>query len=137
MFSSVQEFEYTPECCIFDLLHVSLYHGWLAEPAAPAVQRAVAQCGYNQLVDKIITNKSSDDPELSHQGQSRSGPPSTLGGVGSRRPRAGVYLLSLVGSWELCVSQVCTRSLSPMKDPKRNSSPFNPEQILRGPLPAL
>ena len=67
---SVQEFEYTPECCIFDLLHVRLYHGWLVEPDEPDVQRAVAQCGYNQLVDKIITNKSSDDPELSHQGES-------------------------------------------------------------------
>ena len=64
----VQEFEYTPECCIFDLLHVRLYHGWLVEPSEPEVQRAVGQCGYNQLVDKIITNKSSNDPELSHQG---------------------------------------------------------------------
>ena len=66
----MQEFEYTPECCIFDLLHVRLYHGWLVEPSEPDVRHAVAQCGYNQLVDKIITNKGSDDPELSHQGES-------------------------------------------------------------------
>ncbi|XP_043221055.1 ubiquitin carboxyl-terminal hydrolase MINDY-1-like isoform X2 [Amphibalanus amphitrite] len=66
-FSGVQEFEYTPECCIFDLLHVRLYHGWLVDPREPDVHRVVAQCGYNQLADKIITNKDSDDPELLHE----------------------------------------------------------------------
>ncbi|XP_037092601.1 ubiquitin carboxyl-terminal hydrolase MINDY-2-like [Pollicipes pollicipes] len=65
-FCGVQEFEYTSECCIFDLLNVRLYHGWLVEPGLPDLCRAVGQCGYNQLVDKIITNKSSDDPTLAH-----------------------------------------------------------------------
>lgn len=64
----MQQFEYTSECCIFDLLHVRLYHGWLVDPADAALHRAVGQCGYNQLVDKVITNKSSDDPTLAHDG---------------------------------------------------------------------
>ena len=28
-FTSVKEFEYTPECIVFDLLSIGLYHGWL------------------------------------------------------------------------------------------------------------
>ena len=31
-FTGVQDFEYTPECIIFDLLNISLYHGWLVDP---------------------------------------------------------------------------------------------------------
>jgi hypothetical protein len=28
----VSKFEYTPECIIFDLLNIPLYHGWLFDP---------------------------------------------------------------------------------------------------------
>ncbi|NWR81776.1 MINY1 hydrolase, partial [Centropus unirufus] len=31
-FTGVSDFEYTPECIIFDLLNVPLYHGWLVDP---------------------------------------------------------------------------------------------------------
>ena len=31
----VRDFEYTTECIIFDLLHISLYHGWLVDPQNP------------------------------------------------------------------------------------------------------
>ena len=33
-FTGVQDFEYTKECIIFDLLNISLYHGWLVDPQA-------------------------------------------------------------------------------------------------------
>lgn len=31
-FTGVSDFEYTPECIVFDLLNVPLYHGWLLDP---------------------------------------------------------------------------------------------------------
>lgn len=31
-FTGVSDFEYTPECIVFDLLDIPLYHGWLLDP---------------------------------------------------------------------------------------------------------
>lgn len=31
-FTGVTDFEYTPECIVFDLLDIPLYHGWLVDP---------------------------------------------------------------------------------------------------------
>lgn len=31
-FTGVSDFEYTPECIVFDLLNIPLYHGWLLDP---------------------------------------------------------------------------------------------------------
>lgn len=35
-FTGVSDFEYTPECSVFDLLGVPLYHGWLVDPQVRA-----------------------------------------------------------------------------------------------------
>ncbi|XP_063172839.1 ubiquitin carboxyl-terminal hydrolase MINDY-1 [Candoia aspera] len=61
-FTGVSDFEYTPECIVFDLLNVPLYHGWLVDPQTPGVARAVGKLSYNQLVEKIISCKHSSDP---------------------------------------------------------------------------
>ena len=60
----VSDFEYTKECIIFDLLNISLYHGWLLDPQEEDVATAVHSLSYNQLVETIIDNKHSADPEL-------------------------------------------------------------------------
>lgn len=62
-FTGISDFEYTPECIVFDLLRIPLYHGWLVDPQTPDVQKAVGTCSYNQLVEKIINWKSSPDTE--------------------------------------------------------------------------
>ncbi|POI22372.1 hypothetical protein CIB84_013881 [Bambusicola thoracicus] len=67
-FTGVSDFEYTPECIVFDLLNVPLYHGWLVDPQSPEVVRAVGKLSYNQLVEKIITCKHSGDPNLVTEG---------------------------------------------------------------------
>lgn len=67
-FMGVSDFEYTPECIVFDLLNVPLYHGWLVDPQSPEVVRAVGKLSYNQLVEKIITCKHSGDPNLVTEG---------------------------------------------------------------------
>ena len=40
-FTGVKDFEYTPECIIFDLLRIPLFHGWLVDPETPDVVSAV------------------------------------------------------------------------------------------------
>ncbi|XP_065607608.1 ubiquitin carboxyl-terminal hydrolase MINDY-1 isoform X2 [Cyrtonyx montezumae] len=67
-FTGVSDFEYTPECIVFDLLNVPLYHGWLVDPQSPEVVRAVGKLSYNQLVEKIITCKHSGDTNLVTEG---------------------------------------------------------------------
>ncbi|XP_078526760.1 ubiquitin carboxyl-terminal hydrolase MINDY-1 [Lissotriton helveticus] len=67
-FTGVSDFEYTPECIVFDLLNIPLYHGWLVDPQGPEVVLAVGKLSYNQLVEKIITCKHSSDPNLVTEG---------------------------------------------------------------------
>lgn len=61
-FTGVKNFEYTSECTIFDLLDIHLYHGWLLDPQSAEVVSAVGSMSYNQLVEMIISKKTSDDP---------------------------------------------------------------------------
>ncbi|KAG9489426.1 hypothetical protein GDO78_005415 [Eleutherodactylus coqui] len=67
-FTGVRVFEYTPECIVFDLLDIPLYHGWLVDPEIAEVATAVGNCSYNQLVEKIISCKQSENSELVSQG---------------------------------------------------------------------
>ena len=53
----VADFEFTPECIVFDLLSIGLYHGWLIDPQNAETVSAVAGLSYNQLVEKIIASK--------------------------------------------------------------------------------
>ncbi|CAN8206873.1 unnamed protein product [Coccothraustes coccothraustes] len=67
-FTGVSDFEYTPECIVFDLLNIPLYHGWLVDPQSPEQVRAVGKLSYNQLVEKIITCKHASDSGLVSEG---------------------------------------------------------------------
>ncbi|XP_060057704.1 ubiquitin carboxyl-terminal hydrolase MINDY-1 isoform X2 [Erinaceus europaeus] len=67
-FTGVSDFEYTPECSIFDLLGIPLYHGWLVDPQSLEAVSAVGKLSYNQLVEKIITCKHSQDTNLVTEG---------------------------------------------------------------------
>jgi len=66
-FSSVSDFEYTKECIVFDLFNIALYHGWLVDPQQEEVVKAVDGLSYNQLVERIINNKTSSDSDLINQ----------------------------------------------------------------------
>ncbi|CAH6874754.1 ubiquitin carboxyl-terminal hydrolase MINDY-2 [Phodopus roborovskii] len=67
-FTGVRVFEYTPECIVFDLLDIPLYHGWLVDPQIDDIVKAVGNCSYNQLVEKIISYKQSDNSQLVSEG---------------------------------------------------------------------
>ena len=51
------DFEFTPECIVFDLLKIQLYHGWLVDPQDTVHVDAVGGLSYNQLVEKMLVNK--------------------------------------------------------------------------------
>ena len=57
-------YRYTIESIIFDLLNISLYHGWLVDPQSPETEAALGSYSYNQIVERIISNKASPKPEL-------------------------------------------------------------------------
>ncbi|MCI4391730.1 hypothetical protein PGIGA_G00137900 [Pangasianodon gigas] len=67
-FTGVTDFEYTPECIVFDLLNIPLYHGWLVDPQSPEMVSAVGKLSYNQLVEKIIIYKHSSDSSRVSEG---------------------------------------------------------------------
>lgn len=49
-FTGVRVFEYTPECIVFDLLDIPLYHGWLVEPQVCELQQHLRI----QLIQHIV-----------------------------------------------------------------------------------
>lgn len=57
----VNNFEFTEACTVFDLLDISLYHGWVVDPQATETVAALGHMGYNQLVEMIIQDKMADD----------------------------------------------------------------------------
>lgn len=70
-FTGVCDFEYTPECIVFDLLDIPLYHGWLLDPQSPETAAVVGKLSYNQLVEKIIDYKHSADSSRVSEGKTR------------------------------------------------------------------
>jgi len=68
---SVSGFEFTRESGIFELVGVALYHGWLVDPQNPSYD-VVKNYSYNQLVEMVINNVSSQDSKLMQEGKSHS-----------------------------------------------------------------
>jgi len=62
-FTGVRDFEYTPECIIFDLLRIPLYHGWLVDPQTPEIVATIGNASYNQIVEKAISQKCSNNAD--------------------------------------------------------------------------
>jgi hypothetical protein len=64
----VDAFEYTPEIGLFDLVGVSLYHGWVADPQEREMYQIVGKTSYNQLVSTAIgSNESSQEDDPTNQ----------------------------------------------------------------------
>ncbi|KAK3892915.1 hypothetical protein Pcinc_003255 [Petrolisthes cinctipes] len=55
-FSGVRDFEFTGELCIFDLLGIMLYHGWVVDPSSEAAP-IITSLSYNQLTNNIFAWK--------------------------------------------------------------------------------
>ena len=66
----VSDFEFTPECIVFDLLSIGLFHGWLIDPQNTHTISAVGPLSYNQLVETIIASKQDGaDSQLQSEGK--------------------------------------------------------------------
>ncbi|GMH28884.1 hypothetical protein Nepgr_030727 [Nepenthes gracilis] len=54
-FRRIHDFEFTPECAIFDLLDIPLYHGWLVDPQDCETAKAIGSKSYNTLMGELVT----------------------------------------------------------------------------------
>ncbi|KAK5575798.1 hypothetical protein RB653_006932 [Dictyostelium firmibasis] len=54
-FDSIQGFEKTEPCQIFDYLNIKLVHGWIVDPQQKEVKQLIGHLNYNDLAPKIVT----------------------------------------------------------------------------------
>ncbi|CAD6197156.1 unnamed protein product [Caenorhabditis auriculariae] len=59
-FSNVTDFEFTSALALFDLLNITLYHAWVADPQMKIIYDLVKPLKYNQLVMEICNEKNED-----------------------------------------------------------------------------
>ncbi|XP_042948829.1 uncharacterized protein LOC122281428 isoform X2 [Carya illinoinensis] len=53
-FRRIDDFEFTPECAIFDLLDIPLYHGWIVDPQDTGTAIAIGSKSYNALMGELV-----------------------------------------------------------------------------------
>ncbi|XP_043716699.1 ubiquitin carboxyl-terminal hydrolase MINDY-1-like isoform X2 [Telopea speciosissima] len=53
-FRRIDDFEFTRECAIFDLLDIPLYHGWIVDPQDYATANAIGFKSYNTLMGELV-----------------------------------------------------------------------------------
>ncbi|KAL4602676.1 hypothetical protein ACB092_10G071100 [Castanea dentata] len=53
-FRRINDFEFTPECAIFDLLDIPLYHGWIVDPQDDETANAIGLKSYNTLTGELV-----------------------------------------------------------------------------------
>ncbi|KAL9387138.1 hypothetical protein Peur_020262 [Populus x canadensis] len=53
-FRRIDDFEFTRECAIFDLLDIPLYHGWIVDPQDYDTANAIGPKSYNTLMGELV-----------------------------------------------------------------------------------
>ncbi|KAA0042808.1 hypothetical protein IC582_022308 [Cucumis melo] len=53
-FRRIDDFEFTPECAIFDLLDIPLYHGWIVDPQDHDTASAIDSKSYNAIMEELV-----------------------------------------------------------------------------------
>ncbi|KAL7160225.1 hypothetical protein ABFS83_01G079200 [Erythranthe nasuta] len=54
-FRRIDDFEFTPECAIFGLLGIPLYHGWIVDPQHNETYAAIASKAYNIRTSELVS----------------------------------------------------------------------------------
>ncbi|XP_042051068.1 ubiquitin carboxyl-terminal hydrolase MINDY-1-like [Salvia splendens] len=54
-FRRIDDFEFTPECAIYDLLDIPLYHGWIVDPQDHETADAIGAKSYNTLMGELVS----------------------------------------------------------------------------------
>ncbi|KAK6137602.1 hypothetical protein DH2020_028659 [Rehmannia glutinosa] len=57
-FRRIDDFEFTRECAIFDLLDIPLYHGWIVDPQDRETADAIGSKSYNTLMGELVSLES-------------------------------------------------------------------------------
>ncbi|KAL6603496.1 hypothetical protein ACP70R_043857 [Stipagrostis hirtigluma subsp. patula] len=65
MFRKIDDFEFTRERAIFDLLDIPLYHGWIVDPQDTETASAIGSKSYNALASGLAEFKSGKPTEQS------------------------------------------------------------------------
>ncbi|XP_050228329.1 uncharacterized protein LOC126677647 isoform X2 [Mercurialis annua] len=53
-FRRIDDFEFTRECAIFDLLDIPLYHGWIIDPQDFETAKAIGSKSYNAITGELV-----------------------------------------------------------------------------------
>ncbi|GMJ10951.1 hypothetical protein like AT4G11860 [Hibiscus trionum] len=53
-FRRTDDFEFTSECAIFDLLDIPLYHGWIVDPQDYETACAIGSKSYNAVMEELV-----------------------------------------------------------------------------------
>ncbi|XVF10704.1 hypothetical protein REPUB_Repub07fG0205400 [Reevesia pubescens] len=53
-FRRIDDFEFTPECAIFDLLDIPIYHGWIVDPQDYETANAIESKSYNAIMGELV-----------------------------------------------------------------------------------
>ncbi|CAI9288923.1 unnamed protein product [Lactuca saligna] len=53
-FTRIDDFEFTRECAIFDLLDIPLYHGWIVDPQDFDTASAIGLKSYNTIMGELV-----------------------------------------------------------------------------------
>lgn len=67
-FGGPREFEYTRELCIFDLLDISIVHGWVVDPEDKEAVRVIGSSSYNVLAERLVQCEDAQCSD-SHRGE--------------------------------------------------------------------
>lgn len=54
-FRKIDDFEFTPERAIFDLLGIELYHGWIIDPQDTDTLAAIGSKSYNTIIGELVS----------------------------------------------------------------------------------
>ncbi|KAH8957060.1 hypothetical protein BDL97_07G072900 [Sphagnum fallax] len=65
-FTHIHDFEFTPECAIFDLFDIGLVHGWLCDPQDEETSQMIGNHSYNALVEKLVALQASKGDSASN-----------------------------------------------------------------------
>ncbi|KAK8518437.1 hypothetical protein V6N13_027914 [Hibiscus sabdariffa] len=68
-FRRIDDFEFTPECAIFDLLDIPLYHGWIVDPQDYETAAAIGSKSYNAIMEELVALETRN-MEVSHKNSS-------------------------------------------------------------------
>lgn len=63
-FNDVNSFEYTQAFDVFDTFGISLYHGWVVDPQAEDLARAVKGLSYNELTTKVAEHRARSEAPI-------------------------------------------------------------------------